>query len=90
MARALPVHPSARRVLPPTGVPNWSQLQRGPTHLARVSAQDAMCPASYPVPRPQRNLVPEPALAAYETPANDQQADRLSPLIHAQFVGPPS
>ena len=37
-----------RGVLPPAGVPNWTLLQRGSLHMARVSAQYAVCPASYP------------------------------------------
>jgi hypothetical protein len=32
----------ARVVLPPPGVPDWRQLQRGPLHMARVSAEKAV------------------------------------------------
>jgi hypothetical protein len=37
-----PTSIAARGVLPPPGVPDWSQLQRGSLHRVRVSARMAV------------------------------------------------
>jgi hypothetical protein len=65
--RLTSLRPSLPVCFPPSGVPDWSQLQRGPIRMARVSAHSSVYGENID---PKRLSVPRPCGADFATNLN--------------------